>query len=85
MAAALLSARGYLIYHGDRYFSLVTLPYLIFNCIVAEIVRWNDTIRNVGIRLSLCNGEREAHHCLPGSRRFRGTLHSSGELRGKTT
>ena len=31
---------------------LVTLPYPIFNSIVAEVVRWNDTIRNVGVQLS---------------------------------
>lgn len=32
---------------------LVTLPYPIFNSIVAEIVRWNDTIRNVGVNSTL--------------------------------
>lgn len=31
---------------------LVTLPYPIFNSIVAEIVRWNDTICNIGVQLS---------------------------------
>lgn len=35
-----------------RYSILVTLNHSIFNFIVAEIVRWNDTIRNVGVRLS---------------------------------
>lgn len=30
----------------------MTLNHSIFNFIVAEIVRWNDTIRNVGVRLS---------------------------------
>ena len=31
---------------------MVTLPHPIFNSIVAEIVRWNDTIRNVSVQLS---------------------------------
>lgn len=31
---------------------LVTLSPSIYNQIVAEIVRWNDTIRNVGVHLS---------------------------------
>ena len=29
---------------------MVTLPHPLFNSIVAEIVRWNDVIRNVSVQ-----------------------------------
>jgi hypothetical protein len=29
---------------------MVTLPHSIFNPIVAEVVRWNDVIRNISIQ-----------------------------------
>ena len=35
----------------DEALSLVTLPHPLFNSIVAEVVRWNDTIRNAGVQL----------------------------------
>jgi len=28
---------------------MVTLPHPLFNSIVAEVVRWNDVIRNVSV------------------------------------
>jgi hypothetical protein len=30
--------------------TLVTLPHPLFNSIVAEVVRWNDIIRNVSVQ-----------------------------------
>jgi hypothetical protein len=36
--------------------SLVTLPYPIFNSIVAEITRWNDVIRNFSVEPHLLSG-----------------------------
>lgn len=29
---------------------MVTLPYSLFNSIVAEVVRWNDVIRNISVQ-----------------------------------
>ena len=30
----------------------MTLPHPVFNSMVAEVVRWKDTIHNVGVQLS---------------------------------
>jgi endonuclease/exonuclease/phosphatase family metal-dependent hydrolase len=38
---------------GDERLFLVTLPHSLFNSIVAEVVRWNDVIRNVSLKPSL--------------------------------
>ena len=32
------------------YNEMVTLPQPLFNSIVAEVVRWNDVIRNITVR-----------------------------------
>jgi len=36
--------------------TMVTLPYPLFNCMVAEVVRWNDAIRNISSQPNLLKG-----------------------------